>query len=113
MVRFGNTAGNDLNRCDGSVRADFIDRTEDFSRSVLRTRGRGRNFNIGPEIDVQLGFSAGVEVAIPGTPVGINVGREIGLGFTIPPLFQSASSNSRIQQEISAGIESNQISVAR
>lgn len=112
-MRFGNTAGNDLNRCDGSVRADFIDRTEDFSRSVLRTRGRGRNFNIGPEIDVQLGLNAGLSGTIPGTPVGAELGGNIGLGFTIPPLFQSASSNSRIQQEISAGIESNQISVAR
>ena len=100
-VRFGNTAGNDLNRCDGSVRADFIETSEEFRESIMRSKSTGKSFKVGPELEV----SATAEV--PGTGVGVGVSR------TIPPYAQSGSSNSQVTKELLEGFESNSKSITR
>ena len=130
-VRFGNTAGNDLNRCDGSVRADFIETAEEFLESTMRSQYSKKWFQIGTEID--LTASAGVKAEgngnanaeggqvpfIPGLGVGGEVGGSVSghasveASVTIPPLYKSVSSNSQVMTEIAEGLESNQISVTR
>ena len=129
-VRFGNTAGNDLNRCDGSVRADFIQTSEEFLESIMRSESSRKTFQIGSEVEVTAGVSGGVEaggeagvgiplpLAVPVTPnvggsVGGNVGGSVGATVTIPPLYQSVSSNSQVMAQLSEGLESNQISITR
>ena len=103
MVRFGNTAGNDLNRCDGSVRADFIETADEFHESILRSESSSKTFQIGYELEVSA--SVGVDVAV--------AEASLELGRTIPPLYQSVSSNSQVMAEISEGLESNRISITR
>ena len=129
-VRFGNTAGNDLNRCDGSVRADFIQTSEEFLESIMRSESSRKTFQIGSEVEVTAGVSGGVEaggeagvgiplpLAVPVTPnvggnVGSNIGGSVGATVTIPPLYQSVSSNSQVMTQLSEGLESNQISITR
>ena len=127
-VRFGNTAGNDLNRCDGSVRADFIQTSEEFLESIMRSESSRKTFQIGSEVEVTAGVSGGVEAGveagaeiplpIPVTPnvggsVGGNIGGSVGATVTIPPLYQSVSSNSQVMTQLSEGLESNQISITR
>ena len=129
-TRFGNTAGNDLNRCDGSVRADFIQTSREFLESIMRSESSRKTFQLGSEVVLTAGLNAGVEtgadgglgvgngVTIPvtgnlGGNVGGNVGGSVGATVTIPPLFQSVSSNSKVMAEISEGLESNQISLTR
>jgi len=126
LVRFGNTAGNDLNRCDGSVRADFIETAEEFLESTLRSDYSKKWFQIGSEIELTGSFGLGgnaegnanLEVPyVPGVGVGggVGVSAEVGVGatVTIPPLYQSVSSNSKVMTDIAEGLESNQISVTR
>ena len=63
-VRFGNIAGNDLNRCDGSVRADFIQTSEEFLESIMRSESSRKSFQIGSEVEVTASLSAGVEIPV-------------------------------------------------
>ena len=125
-VRFGNTAGYDLNRCDGSVRADFIQTSEEFLESIMRSESSRNTFQIGSEVEITAGLSGGVEaggeagvtIPIPVAPtvggnIGGNVGGSLGATVTIPPLFQSVSSNSQVMTQLSEGLESNQISITR
>ena len=150
-VRFGNTAGNDLNRCDGSVRADFIQTSREFLESIMRFESSRKTFQIGSEVVVTAGLNAGLSGGLNGgggggggggvtvpvivqqqqgqqavgggcywcryVPVtgnvGGNVGGSVGATVTIPPLYQSVSSNSKLMEEMSKGLESNQISLTR
>lgn len=200
LVRFGNTAGNDLNRCDGSVRADYIETVDEFLESILKSGHSQKWFQIGSEVDLtfSVGYEAGASVAAnveigasaegcaelsgsvganaglgrkigeddPGKEtegriapalaagglgslgsllgavapsVGINgevgagvggcvgVGGSVGAGaeagasvsgsasasVTIPPLYQSVSSNSKVMADITEGLETKQISITR
>lgn len=113
-MRFGNIAGNDLNRCDGSVRADFIETSEEFRESIMRKRESGNNFKVGSEVEVSGEVSANadaVKVPVVGTAVG--VGANVGASTTIPPLSQSSSSNSQVMLQLLEGIESRNQSVTR
>merc|ERR1712106_101895 len=138
LVRFGNTAGNDLNRCDGSVRADYIETAEEFLDSTMRSQDSKKWFQIGSEVEVTgtLGVdgnanvegnaNGGASLEVPYIPgVGVNGGAGVGAGagvggqagvsatVTIPPLYQSVTSNSKVMTDISEGLESNQISITR
>ena len=126
FVRFGNTAGNDLNRCDGSVRADYIETAEEFLESTMRSQYSEKWFQIGSEIELtgSLGLGATAEgnaelqvPYVPGLGVGGGLGGsgEVGVGasVTIPPLYQTVSSNSQVMTNIAEGLESNQISITR
>ena len=134
LVRFGNTAGNDLNRCDGSVRADFIETSEEFLESIMRSDNSRKTFQIGSEVELtgSLGATAGANANLGGADAGLTlpvgpfevaviggVGGEVGVQggvqatVTLPPLYQSVSSNSQVMTEISEGLESNQISITR
>ena len=120
LVRFGNTAGNDLNRCDGSVRADFIETSEEFLESIMRSENSGKTFQIGSEVELtgSLGYEGNVNgnVEIPGVAeVGGGAGTSAGVQATVtlPPLYQSISSNSQVMTQVSEGLESNQVSITR
>ena len=133
-IRFGNTAGNDLNRCDGSVRADFIETSEEFLESIMRSSKSRKTFQLGSEIEITASFNGQLDanlgvggngglggVGLGNGPVGPQGGLEIGgvggvsagATVTIPPLLQVVTSNSRVMAELSEGLESNQISITR
>ena len=95
-MRFGN-------RCDGSVRADFIETSEEFRESIMRSKSTGKSFKVGSEVEVSGKVSAGVE----------GVEAELGASRTIPPLSQSGSSNSQVMGKLLEGFESNSISITR
>ena len=61
-VRFGNIAGNDLNCCDGRVRADFIETSEEFRESIMRSKSTGKSFKVGSEVQLNGQVSATGEV---------------------------------------------------
>ena len=115
MVRFGNTAGNDLNRCDGSIRADYIDTLEQFMESTVKTKYSGTSFQIGTEIVLTAGFGIGVNGELNGGYGGIGGSTEgnIEATVTIPPLYSSISSNSKVMSNIARDLETNQISITR
>jgi len=99
-VRFGNTAGHDLNRCDGNVAADFLSTAEDFLESVTTSEGSSSSFDVGPEMDISGSISFKDVV-------------EVGVERTIPPLYQSMSSNSKIMTNFAGRMSSEDRKVTR
>jgi len=94
-VRFGNTAANDLNRCDGSIQADVLSSSKDFISSVTTKEGDMSGFHVGPELDISAS-AKGVEAS-----------------KHIPPIFQSVGSRSSVMTEIAKGFASEQSVVTR
>jgi len=97
--RFQNTNGNDLNRCNGNVHADFLETSEDLFNSVIETEGDQSGFQVGPEMDISGSFG--------------KEGAEVSASRHIPPIYQSLSSNSRVLLSTVSSINSEDRRVTR
>jgi len=99
LVRFGNTAGSDLNRCNGNVKADFIGTSEEFFSSVTETKGTQNGYHVGPEMEISGSFGKD--------------GVEASASRDIPPIYQSMASNSKIMMDTMTNMNSQETKTTR
>ena len=78
----------------------------------MRSESSRKSFQIGSEVEVTASLSGGVEIPVAKNVEG-NVEGSVEARVTIPPLYQSVSSNSQLMAQLSEGLESNQISITR
>jgi len=97
--RFGNVAGNDLNRCDGKVQADFLQTVEEFFSSVTTSEGDNSGFHVGPELDISAGIG--------------KKGVQATVDRKVPHIAESVGSSSNIMTEISKSLTSHNRMVTR
>jgi len=98
-TRFGNTAGSALNRCNGNVRADFFQSSEEFLSSITEMEGSQGGFKVGPELKISGKFG--------------KKGAAISASTTIPPIYQSMGSNSEVMTDTTNDMTINDRRVAR
>ena len=82
---FGNIAGHNLASCSSHEIFQFIESSSAFVKKTASSSGSGGGFSVGTETKVS--------VSIPLEEAGIPA--EVGLEKTIPPLYQTSSSNGK------------------
>ena len=94
-VSFGNVAGHALNNCDGDIDSTFITNSAQLMDSSFSSSGSSSESSIGPEIK----FRANIGIVKAKTK--------------IPPIYQTATSNTNSFDKISTSLDSGKISLVK
>ena len=102
-VPFQNIAGNNKGSCSSTESYQFMENSNEFVKKTSTSTNSETHFQVGSETTISVNIPL-EEVGVPG---------EVGVEKTIPPLYQTSSSNSKDIQNMVSGSDSKKVSIAK